>query len=179
MDNIKVLYDAWIPLAVPFAAQYFLFFIRKPHRTACSAVTAVLLLASVVSGMLSCISIIATPIDILSEADTNFGKWVAEGTPIDAVWLAHGSTSQPVSTVGGRQIFLGFLGWVASHGLPAGERLTQESHLWTHWDDIEAFRNAGIEYVVEEEKRFTTENASYFWELVFDDDRRKVWRSLA
>jgi hypothetical protein len=91
MDNIKLLYDAWIPIAVPFVAQYILFFLRRArarrHATAAATIAAALLVTATFSGAACVLLTVTAPIEILGHEDADFGMWTAEATPIDAMFL--------------------------------------------------------------------------------------------
>ncbi|MEM1539086.1 MAG: hypothetical protein QXW82_02575 [Candidatus Bathyarchaeia archaeon] len=81
-----------------------------------TALTALLFFATA-TGFLSCIKMVQESYLVWSEADLAFASWVRENTPPESVFLTSTHFSHPVFSVGGRQIFLGYEGWLWSHGI--------------------------------------------------------------
>jgi hypothetical protein len=134
------------------------------------------LVTATFSGAARVLLTVTAPIEILGHEDADFGMWTAEATPIDAMFLAPATPNQAVAALGGRQLFVGFPGWVASHGLPLQGRMIDAEHLWVHPEDVGAFTRTHVSYLVDEEARFA---ATDLWYLVFQDTKRKVWRLSA
>jgi hypothetical protein len=176
MDNIKVFYDAWMPIAAPVVAQYLLFLMQR-RNLLISMSGLLLFLASILSGLFCTCAILTNSGVMFREHDLAFGNWVAENTPTDAVFVTDGTTSQPVATLAGRELFAGFIGWIDSHGLDWVGREVNKSYLLDHPEDRKAFERFGIRYVVEERPGFVFHcEDSEAWELVFEADARRVWR---
>jgi hypothetical protein len=171
MDNIKVFYDGWIPVAVPFVAQFLVALMRRNGMP-----FALLLATSVLSGYVCIFGELLTPRDIFLKEDIEFGRWVAENTPVEQIFLTAQLPKEPTASLGGRQLFIGFVGWVVSHGIPEAKRLSQAEYLKAHPDDIDAFRRLGVGYVVESDFLFNVSGSHEGWELVYRDSLRKVWK---
>lgn len=69
------------------------------------------------TGFLSNIKMVQERYLMWSEADLAFADWVRENTPPESVFLTSTDYLHPVATVGGRQIVLGYEGWLWSHGI--------------------------------------------------------------
>jgi hypothetical protein len=52
----------------------------------------------------------------------SLGRWVASATPENAVFTSSDDHLNPVNTLGGRRVVLGFKGWMWTHGISFGER---------------------------------------------------------
>jgi hypothetical protein len=173
MDNIKVFYDGWVPVAVPFVAQFLVAVMKRN-----AMLFAVLVATSVLSGYVCVFGELVTPRDIFVAEDIEFGKWVAENTAVEQVFLTAQIPKEPAACLGGRQLFIGFVGWVVSHGIPEAKRLSDAEYLKAHPDDVNAYRRLGVGYVVESNFLFNVSQSDETWELVYRDSLRKVWKLI-
>ncbi|MEM2103898.1 MAG: hypothetical protein QW717_03300 [Candidatus Bathyarchaeia archaeon] len=94
----------------------------KPHKRLLKpllgvATLAAILFFSTASGFLSCAKMVQESCLMWSEADLTFADWVRKNTPPESVFLTSTDYLHPVPTVGGRQIVLGYEGWLWSHGI--------------------------------------------------------------
>ncbi|MDW8023418.1 MAG: hypothetical protein RMJ15_06755 [Nitrososphaerota archaeon] len=89
-------------------------FLRPPFGVA--ALAAILFFATA-TGFLSCAKMVQESYLIWSEADLAFASWIRENTPPESIFLTSTHYSHPVVSVGGRQIVLGYEGWLWSHGI--------------------------------------------------------------
>ncbi|MEM3703335.1 MAG: hypothetical protein QXX79_02790 [Candidatus Bathyarchaeia archaeon] len=81
-----------------------------------TALTAILFLATA-TGFLSCTKMVQESYLMWSEDELTFARWIRENTPKESVFLTSMHYSHPVFSVGGRQIVLGYEGWLWSHGI--------------------------------------------------------------
>jgi hypothetical protein len=140
MDNIKIFYDSWIPIAVPFVTQFLLFFVKGGQKAGIFD-----RVFRVLSGYICTCEYLVTPCDICKKKDIGLGNWIAENTRTDDTFL----TNQPTATIRIRKLFVGYLGWVVSHGVDSEESEKDLEDLKAHPNDIEKFRRLGIGYAVE------------------------------
>jgi len=182
-DNIKVFFDAWVPIAVPFVSQYLVFFFRQSKRNKnrdFSIVVFVLFtFLSIFSGILCILLYLGSPTDIYTEEQVKFGEWIAENTNTTGRFLAFSSTEQPVASIGGRSIFMGYEGWVVSHGLEYNNRRMTRNNLFTSPENRELFLSNFIQYVVEDfgNSTFSAENVTH-WNPIFYNDFHRVWKLI-
>jgi hypothetical protein len=184
LDNTKRLYSACVPLALPFVAQFLPALVTKPRTLAGRAVGAVVLLVFLVacslSAPMSTVQSMFWPTSMFGHHDYKFGLWIAENTPPDAVMLVKANPGTTVGCIAGRQLFMGFGGWVVSHGLDAG-RARHESNMFRNPNNIELFRAHNVSYVVssksEKESAFSP-GISPHWKLVYQDFTYTTWRRL-
>lgn len=119
------------------------------------------------------------PCPIYEEEDYYFGLWLAENTPINAVFISHGFPNDPVGSGAGRQLHLGYPGWVESHGLNFEPRFLKEFELLGHSELRKPFEDEKIDYVVDfkyGKKQCVINNPANVWQLVYDTFRYKVWK---
>lgn len=92
---------------------------NKSHLTAAFGFIslAAILFFSTASGFLSHAKTLQENYLMWSEADITFADWVRENTPSESVFLSSTHFLNPVVTLAGRQIILGYEGWLWSHGI--------------------------------------------------------------
>ncbi|MBO3800713.1 MAG: hypothetical protein FGF52_06675 [Candidatus Brockarchaeota archaeon] len=93
-----------------------------------------ILLLSTASGFLSHLKVFQENYLMWPRSDIVFAEWIRENTPQESVFLTSTHFLNPIVTLAGKQIVLGYEGWLWSHGLN-----------WTHIqkvknDVIEMFR---------------------------------------
>jgi hypothetical protein len=82
-----------------------------------AATLTIILFFSTATGFLSNIKMVQERYLMWSEADLAFADWVRRNTPPESVFLTSTDYLHPVATMGGRQIVLGYEGWLWSHGI--------------------------------------------------------------
>jgi hypothetical protein len=87
---------------------------------------ATILFFSMASGFLSYLRVFQENFLMWSKADKELADWVKENTPRESVFLTSTHFLNPIATLAGRQIILGYEGWLWSHGIS--------------WDVIQRFR---------------------------------------
>jgi hypothetical protein len=91
---------------------------NKRLKTLVASITIVFLLVfSVGSGFLSHTKMIQHTYLVWSESDKVFAEWIKENTDSTSVFLTSTHFNHPAVTLAGRQIVLGYGGWLYSHGL--------------------------------------------------------------
>jgi hypothetical protein len=137
-----------------------------------------LVVAALLSGFSCNLVILGSSGEIFTREEMQFGNWIAENTPLNATFLTAGTTHDPAATVGGRQLFEGYVGWVVSHGLESHERGRKLQYLMHHCNDSRAFVESDIAYVVESLPDFAFPGAeeSGIWDLEFDAGSLRLWK---
>jgi hypothetical protein len=111
---------------------------------------AVLLTLTVLTGTLVAIFIVGHPYVELSAADVYVGNWIMDNTPKDAVFLTSDWPIHPVTTFAGRKSYLGYTGWIYTHGINYSSRLSDEKQMFGAYNESEALqilKDDGINYV--------------------------------
>ena len=121
-DNSK--FFAWVYLGLSPIAGQAIFKLRKiKHIGKILAVLALLL--SCGSGFADLTSFFkksSTPVQMFSPAQLELAENVQRMTSKNAIFLTSEYPSNPISSLSGRAIILGYSGWIYSYGMPYAER---------------------------------------------------------
>jgi hypothetical protein len=176
LDNTKLFYAAWIPMALPVVAN-FLYRVGR-RRLLLFGVSVALMIVSCLSAFIHTADCMASRSPIFDLHDFSFGHWVSENTATKAVFLTSSWHSHPAATIAGRQLFMGYGGWVASHGLDYWGRSSEQGKLTNDPGMIKAFEKHGIKYAISRHHEFSKfESAdSAIWRRIYEDDSYLVWK---
>lgn len=123
LDNTKIFYTAFIPLAMPVVANFFVKFTRSTHNISL-ALTIPLFITCCISGGFALHMVLTQCYCVWQDYDRDlrFGEWIRRNTPYDATFISDEWHGNPVTTLAGRQILIGYTGWTSSHGINTTER---------------------------------------------------------
>ena len=177
-DNLKVHYAAWIPYALPVVSMYFLDLFRKRNTR---IIGIILLVAATLSAATQTKQALARLSPLFRKEDVEAGLWAAENTPAEARFLSWLWHANPPATLGGKELFMGYGGWVVSHGLDFRSRAREARVLLTHPDDAKKFIERNIFYVYSrstdsEVKSFNEMHNNTNWKLVAQYHNHKYWK---
>lgn len=181
MDNSKVFYAGWIPLAIAVVANYYTFLLIHGNSFI-ESIAFVLLLSSMASGVMCIYSGISygAPQWNPYEDVYGFAKEVIDKTEPKSVWATDSFHDHPVATLAGRQILIGYRGWLNSHHLHDGERLNALYRLCLNPDDTTWADKNNVTYVcyhkTSHQEISRDFNTSKKWNLHIDFDAWKVYK---
>jgi len=178
LDNTKVFYAAWIPLALPVVGQFFAKLFKRPTT---SIIALLLIFAGTASALRHFINAFSTKSDMFESDAVVFGDWISENTPIKSIFLTSNWHAHPVLTLAGRQGFMGYGGWVLSHGLDYWGRSASINDMTKNPDKITKFNNNNITYVVSRRKEFPIFEkieVNDLWTLIYSNNDYKVWKRV-
>lgn len=175
LDNTKLFYGGWIPIALPVVGQYMAKLARKPW-------TFVIFLIFLFSSCLSCVlhsyDCLISKVPLFDREDIKFGLWLAENTKTKAIFLTSNWHAHPAATIAGRQLFMGYGGWIISHGLDY-ERNNVVNQLFNNPHNIRLFRNNNITYVISrnhEKNRFEQNCNPNWFAKIFENNNYIVYK---
>jgi hypothetical protein len=84
---------------------------------------------------------------VYSAVDFEVAEWVKANTPMDAVFLTGDSPHDPISSLAGRSIVMGFNGWLWSHGLDYYGRVNLV-HSTYREPSCKSFKDLGVDFVL-------------------------------
>lgn len=158
MDNLKLLFAVWLPIAVPYVTQFYVSIYtyatnaykktNKSIHTFIMVVVIFLMLQNTFSSILSFNREYFLKIRFVSKAEYQCGEWISENTPIDSIFMSYSSRFNPASAFAGRQLYLGFISWTAQHGVSGPNRQLQTTKLLQDTNDADFFADEGIQYAL-------------------------------
>ncbi|PZS28391.1 MAG: hypothetical protein DLM61_14905 [Pseudonocardiales bacterium] len=116
-----------------------------------------------IPGMLSVTHEFQDRTQFAANADVALAGWVRATTAPDAVFIGADRPGQPVATLGGRSVVLGYRGWLYSYNLPYADREAAVSAaLKGHIDDpmVRKFHPNYLLVAAEEDKSWTIDRNS-------------------
>ena len=113
-DNHKF-FSFWLMPSVLVMASMLLYVNDLPKIG--KPVFIVFFVLTVLTGALVAVFIIGHPYGEFNKEDIQVGNWIMNNTPKDAVFLTSDSVTDPVMTLAGRKSYLGYEGWLYTHGL--------------------------------------------------------------
>lgn len=185
LDNTKLFYAAWVPVALAVVSKYITHFITNPKtlygKFIGTLVAFAFIFASSYSAYMSTVQSMFFPTTIYNKDDYKFGLWVAENTPQKAVFLFEAATYNPIVSIAGRQVFLGFNGWVISHGLDYSRERSQNA-MYFNADRLDLFKQNNISYVGVcnscQYKKFDIDKAPNNWVVAFKNHKFTLYRLI-
>lgn len=147
-DNHKF-FSFWLMPTVAVMASALLYVYGLPKIG--KALFSVLLVFTVLTGALVFVFIVGHPYVEIGSADIHVGDWIIENTPKDAVFLTSDSPVSLVTTVAGRKSYLGYEGWLYTHGIDYSGRVTVRDEIYDAYDTnqtLQLLKDNGIGYVL-------------------------------
>lgn len=111
---------------------------------------AVLLAFTVLTGAIVAAFILFHPYVEFSQADVHVADWITQNTPKDSVFLTSDNPISPVTSLSGRKSYLGYGGWLYTHGINYADRQRAVKFMYGATDQDGAERmiqSDGIDYV--------------------------------
>lgn len=118
-DNLKLIYYCYL-MAGLFAAWLAMQAYRVRRRSLALLLPVALVVA--IPGMLSLTREFQLRDQFASSADVALAGWVRANTAPADVFITTDRPNQPIATLGGRSIVMGYRGWLFNFNLPYGER---------------------------------------------------------
>jgi hypothetical protein len=123
LDNCKIFQDGWMPLACPFVAQFFSRIWKRSRSKLVNIALVLLFFSAIASGCLNLWRYEGYSGYLYDTDDRDTGFWAAENTPIEAIFQSvNNEVMIPPAVYAGRRLFVGYMGWIYSHGLRNASR---------------------------------------------------------
>lgn len=174
VDSTKLLYY-WFFATAPFVGLLLSKVWGLKPALFSRALFALALAALVASGALAIAHETQQHYLLYSNEDLRAGKWIAENTASNAVFLSSDYHAHPASSLAGRQLVMGYRGWVWSHGY---EYSRQEKEVFKMFEGgseaLKLLKEYRVNYVVVGPPSFQGFNAN---EKFFQEKFAKVFES--
>ncbi len=183
VDNTKLLY-AWLFGGAVVAAIALEKVLLARKQFVYKLVFAAVFFLLIASGALSLVRETTLHYRLYSPQDVEFGEWVAANTPPHAVFLSSDWHLHPVPTLAGRQVVMGYRGWLWSHGIAYAQRERDVTQMFAGGSAaVELMRAYGVGYVVvsDSEARDFNANEAFFasrYERVFENPSYRLYKIM-
>ena len=176
MDNTKMFYAAWIPIAIFVFGVYMARILRNKYTM---IIGLILIAAASASAIRHTYRTLPDKTTIFKQHDLDFGNWVSENTPLHAIFMASYWHGHPSFTIAGRQAYAGYGGWLLSHGLDYFLRYDHLKRMEDEPFNPRFFAEDNITYVVNmnhEFKQWNNITNQGMWTKIYDDDNYQLWK---
>lgn len=184
LDNTKVFNAAWIPLAVA-AVGHFLSYLKKNGGSFGYLLTIIFTIACCLSGFLAvAISTVNEyPLWYQQENPHILAGWVKQNTSPQSIWATDSYHDMPISTLAGRQILVGYRGWMGSHMLNEWPRIRAMEKLDHNPEDTEEIDKLNVDYALvfkgrSRELKLSPGDDSNKWLRVFESQSYIVYQRI-
>jgi len=146
-DNHKF-FSFWLMPSALLMAASLLYIHDRPKLG--KPLFAVLLAFTVLTGAMVAAFILFHPYVEFSQADVHVADWIMQNTPKNAVFLTSDNPISPVTSLAGRKSYLGYGGWLYTHGINfTGRQRAVKSMYGATYQDSAAgmLESNGIDYV--------------------------------
>jgi hypothetical protein len=176
-NNLKLMYY-WYALTCILLASWLVHLGRiQGRRWAAFGLT----IGCVLTGLLTVHNEATTRWEIFSNADVQAAVFATTMTPPKALWLTGQNHNQPIASLSGRTILLGYPGWIVSHGYDVSRQEADVRTMYAGGPDAAALlQRYAIDYVYIAwwEDRFAHANRDWFnrhFETVYNVDRVAIY----
>lgn len=148
MDNTKVFHGGWTPLAVAVVCNYIIYLMQQDSNFL--EITAYLFIIACVASGIAGFAHFSPQICYQWNYDDfpyEFAEEVIAKTDPTKVWAADTFHNHPVSNLAGRQVLVGYGGWMISHNLDNKERLEVLNLLMKNPDNTTYLDKHNVKYI--------------------------------
>lgn len=147
-------FSFWLLPSVPLMAAALLRI--GDLKTVGKPLFAILLVLAVLTGVSVAAFMLEKQYAIFGAESVHVAGWIKDNTPTDAVFLTGGVHNSPVTGVAGRKSFLGYGGWISTHGVNFDDRSRAVEAMYNAGSPAELYalmaeHNIGYVYIGPEE----------------------------
>lgn len=177
LDNTKFFHSCWFLIACPLVAQYFSNLLISKSLLI-SHISFILYISCLISGFLCFMRTEKHRVAFYDKNIQQFGEWGSENLPLYSLNQMSRHVINPLSSFSGRSTFLGYIGWVHSHGLFDEGRVKEVTKI-EKGEGGKYQLDKNVTYVI----KFlynSTELAKFnnisFWELIYEDEKFLLYK---
>lgn len=117
LDNCKLFQDGWMPLSLGFVSQFFAYLLIKSSSIFIDVIVVILYTICIMSGVINMATYEGYRGTLYGIYEKDSGRWISENTPKYSVFQSERHVVIPSSVYAGRSLYVGYPGWLSSHGL--------------------------------------------------------------
>ena len=147
-DNIKIFF-VWYMFSVIFVSHYLeQIAMRISKRSVRYSFIGIVVGICILSGTFSLIREALSSFQLFSKNDIEIAEYIRNTTPADAVFLTSDFHNNPISALAGRNIVMGYEGWLWSHGIDYQERAQDVKDLFLNSSNFQELQEKyHIDYI--------------------------------
>lgn len=130
-DNMKI-FIFWFLLSTIIIACYFDYLLRR--RVIFKVLAVFLFLLIILPGFLAVFRELKTSYVLYTNSDLELANFVTKNTKTSDLFLTTDKHNNPISSLAGRQILMGYRGWLWSHGIDYNERFNDLLNIYNGSD---------------------------------------------
>ncbi len=180
-DNNKLFFIWYACTAIIVADYLAVIYQRMKGHKGRGLFVGMIIFFSVLSGLLTVIHDFTCSWKVFSTRDVAAAEFVKKETRPDAIFVSSHFHNNPVHSLAGRTILLGYDGWTFSHGLDYGPRSADVRKMYTAPGEFERLRDHyGVDYLLfgEHERAAFQTGPEYFeknYPKIFDDKSLAIY----
>ena len=148
LDNLKLLFAVWVPIAIPFVIQFYIKTWKKSKNNWIKIIILFLMIQNTWSSILCFLVELFRKLLFIRDVEYSCGNWISENTPINSTFLSYQSRFNPASSLAGRQLYQGFKMWMGQHGLQGPNREYKVNQLLSDKNNIQMYLNENVHYIL-------------------------------
>lgn len=167
-DNNKVVNASFLPLAIPVVANFFSIMFKNYNKKILIIIVP-LFIFSILSGFLANHMAITQTYPIFYHTGLReVADFVIKNTDIRDVWLTDNDHSNPITCFAGRQILIGYDGWMASHNIIDATRYNAKREALLNPDSVPTLDKYNVKYICQRKEKqvLVHENSTAFRKIV-------------
>lgn len=148
-DNSKIITWVLLVLVIPVAVELYALF--RSNSIWKQVVALVLFILLTFSGALDVVRQLqsVTQVGMYSPHDLHLAEWARDNTPSDSVWLTSDLHIHPIPTLTGRQLVMGYRGWLWSYGIDYSQREREVEQMFTLMGNYQGLLDQySVDYIV-------------------------------
>jgi hypothetical protein len=183
LDNMKVFYNGWVPVAVAAVAHFLAMLQRCKFRFG-TVLAAILIVAACGSSALGLGKAILWGSNVWDEDDVyQVANWALDNSDTKSVWLTDSSHNHPIACLAGRQILIGYRGSLPSHHLNEQERIRAIDALKADPEDTVWIDRFNVDFICfnlqqSDELNFRFSSKVKSWKLAYGLPKYEVWQRV-
>lgn len=132
-DNMKI-FIFWFLLSIIMIALCFNYLIEK-NKLFFKILAIILFLITILPGLLTTYRELKVNFVLYTKADVELADFVKKNTKSNEIFLSTDQHNNPISSLAGRQILMGYRGWLWSHGIDYKERFNDLLNIYNGSDN--------------------------------------------
>ena len=184
MDNTKIFFATWYPLACVCVSLFFVTNFKTPsiHRKKIIPLLIFAFFFMSISSIL-CMYRSSFPAQLWSKNTASLGRWFIDYAQKNTSILSSMWHSNPAMAIGGHLLYMGYPGWVWTHGFDLNRRIYERNYLFDNMDAIPLFHNLNISYITinyleNDLKQFKPPERKLPWMQIFGYETVQVFKLI-